>query len=59
VLLGFAVMDMGPSADASSLAGLVATDELLIPTRTDYTSGTRLAPVLGEVRVGRARSSRT
>jgi chromosome partitioning protein len=49
----FVVMDMGPSDEASALAGLVATDELLIPTKTDYTSVTRLAPVLGEVRVAR------
>jgi cellulose biosynthesis protein BcsQ len=49
----FVVLDMGPSDEASALAGLVATDELLIPTRTDYTSVTRLAPVLGEVRVAR------
>ncbi|GIV82080.1 MAG: hypothetical protein KatS3mg051_1434 [Anaerolineae bacterium] len=49
----FVVLDMGPSDEASALAGLVATDWLLIPTKTDYTSVTRLPAVLGEVEVAR------
>lgn len=49
----FVVMDMGPSDQVAALAGLVATDELIIPTMTDFLSVSRIAPVLEEVEVAR------
>jgi len=55
-LAGFAdyvVMDMGPSDQVAALAGLVATDALLIPTTSDFLSVSRIAAVMEEVDVAR------
>lgn len=48
-----AVLDMGPSDQLAALAGLVATDWLVIPTTTELLSLTRVAAVLEEVDVAR------
>ncbi len=47
----FVLIDMGPSDQVTALAGLAATDRLLIPTTMDYLSVTSIAPVLDEVAV--------
>ena len=47
----FVLIDMGPSDQVTALAGLVATDRLLIPTTMDYLSVTSIAPVIDEVDV--------
>ncbi|MBN1964883.1 MAG: ParA family protein [Anaerolineae bacterium] len=47
----FVLMDMGPSDQVAALAGLVATDHLIIPTTMDFLSVERIAPVLIEVEV--------
>jgi chromosome partitioning protein len=47
----YAILDMGPSDQIAALAGLVATDWLLIPTTTELLSLTRIAPVLEEAEV--------
>ena len=49
----FVLLDMGPSDQVSALAGLVATDYLIMPTTMDYLSVERIAPVLDEVEVAR------
>ncbi len=49
----YVLMDMGPSDQISALAGLAATDWLLIPTTMDFLSVERIAPVLDEVEVAR------
>ncbi len=49
----FALVDMGPSDQVTALAGLAATDRLLIPTTMDYLSVTSIAPVMDEVAVAR------
>jgi len=49
----YVVMDMGPSDQVAALAGLVATDALLIPTTGDFLSVSRIAAVLEEVEVAR------
>jgi cellulose biosynthesis protein BcsQ len=49
----YVLMDMGPSDQVSALAGLTATDWLLIPTTMDFLSVERIAPVLDEVEVAR------
>lgn len=49
----FVLIDMGPSDQVTALAGLVATDRLLIPTTMDYLSVTSIAPVMDEVEVVR------
>ncbi len=43
------ILDMGPSDPVLSVAGLLATDLLLIPTDSSYESVERVAHVLGEV----------
>lgn len=53
-LVGFAdyvIMDMGPSDQVAALAGLAATEAVLIPTLTDFLSVSRIAPVLEEIAV--------
>jgi cellulose biosynthesis protein BcsQ len=47
----YAILDMGPSDQVAALAGLVATDWLLIPTTTELLSLARIAPVLEEAEV--------
>lgn len=49
----YVIMDMGPSDQMTAIAGLVATDELLVPTTMDYLSVQRIAAVLEEVDVAR------
>lgn len=49
--IDYAILDMGPSDQIAALAGLVATDWLLIPTTHDYLSVSRIATVLDEVAV--------
>jgi len=49
----FVIMDMGPSDQVAALAGLVATDQLIIPTTMDYLAVTSIAPVMEEVDVAR------
>jgi len=49
----YVVMDMGPSDQVAALAGLVATDALLIPTTSDFLSVSRIAAVMEEVEVAR------
>jgi chromosome partitioning protein len=49
----FVLMDMGPSDQVAALAGLVATDYLIIPTTMDYLAVTSIAPVMEEVDVAR------
>lgn len=49
----FVVVDMGPSDQITALAGLVATDHLVIPTTMDYLSVARIAPVMEEIEVAR------
>ena len=51
--IDFALVDMGPSDQVTALAGLAATDRLLIPTTMDYLSVTSIAPVMDEVAVAR------
>lgn len=51
--LDYVVIDMGPSDQLATIAGLAASDYLLIPTQTDYLSVSRIAPVLEEVTVTR------
>ncbi len=43
------IVDMGPSDPLLSVAGLLATDYLLIPTDSSYEAMERLAHVVGEV----------
>lgn len=47
----YILIDMGPSDQITALAGLVATDHLIMPTTMDYLSVERIAPVLEEVEV--------
>ncbi len=49
----YVLLDMGPSDQVSALAGLVATDFLIMPTTMDFLSVERIAPVLDEVEVAR------
>lgn len=49
--LDYAILDMGPSDQVAALAGLVATDWLLIPTTTELLSLARIGPVLEEAEV--------
>ncbi len=49
----FVVVDMGPSDQITALAGLVATDELIIPTTMDYLSVARIPSVMEEIEVAR------
>lgn len=49
----YVIMDMGPADQVSAIAGLVATDELIIPTMADFLSVSRIASVLEEVEVAR------
>ena len=49
----FVILDMGPSEQVAALAGLVATDALLIPTTMDYLSVQRIPFVLEELDVAR------
>lgn len=49
----FVLMDMGPSDQVSTIAGLVATDQLLIPVTMNYLDVMQIAPVLDEVEVSR------
>lgn len=51
--LDYVVIDMGPSDQLATIAGLAASDYLLMPTQTDYLSVSRIAPVLEEVTVTR------
>lgn len=51
--LDYVVIDMGPSDQLATIAGLVASDYLLIPTQTDFLSVSRIAPALEEVTVAR------
>lgn len=51
--LDYIVVDMGPSDQLATIAGLVASDYLLIPTQTDFLSVSRIAAVLEEVEVAR------
>lgn len=52
-VLDFIVIDLGPSDQLATLAALVATDYLLIPTQTDSLSVDRIAKALEEVEVAR------
>ena len=47
----YAILDMGPSDQVAALAGLVATDWLVIPTTTELLSLARIGPVLEEAEV--------
>jgi cellulose biosynthesis protein BcsQ len=47
-LADIVIVDMGPSDQRTSIAGLVATDHLLIPTTMDYLSVERIHPTLRE-----------
>ena len=47
----FVIIDMGPSEQVAALAGLFATDALLIPSTMDYLSVQRIPFVLEEVDV--------
>lgn len=49
----FVILDMGPSEQVAALAGLFATDALLIPSTMDYLSVQRIPFVLEEVEVVR------
>jgi len=49
----YVVMDMGPSDQMAALAGLVATDALVVPTTSDFLSVARIATVMDEVEVAR------
>lgn len=49
----FAILDMGPSDQLTALAGLEATDWLLVPTTADRLSVERIAAVEDEVAVAR------
>lgn len=47
------LIDMGPSDQVSAIAGLVASDHVLIPTTADYLSVSRIVSVLDEIDVAR------
>src|SRR5690606_35955225 len=47
----FVIIDMGPSEQVAALAGLFATDALLVPSTMDYLSVQRIPFVLEEVDV--------
>ncbi len=49
----YVVMDMEPSDQMAALAGLVATDALVVPTTSDFLSVARIATVMDEVEVAR------
>lgn len=47
------LIDMGPSDQVAAIAGLVASDQVLIPTTADYLSVSRIVSVLDEIDVAR------